>query len=150
MTTDKPQPVEARELITVPVYSCDLPPQIARLCELIGWDAVLKMVNKYGGTYVMPTRCARKHDGSSSNAKLVELIGEDAYNTLAKEFDGTKVYIATCHTAVRRARDMEISARFDNESAAQLAIEYRLTERQIWNILKKGETLRVDQPDLFG
>jgi hypothetical protein len=138
-------------MIKQPLFSCDLPPQMVQLCELIGWDKVLKLVNTYGGTYIMPTRCARRHDASSSNARLTSLIGGEAYDKLAKEFDGTKVYIPKCDDAMRKIRNMEISKRFlAGEPAAQLALAYRLTERQIWSILKTGETLREEQPDLFG
>lgn len=148
---DSQQQTEQRELITQPLYRCDLPPQMARILELIGWDATLRLINSYGGTHILPTRCARRNDSSSSNAQLAMLIGEDAYNKLAAEYDGTRVYCAKCDDAMRKIRNMEISKRYvGGESAAALAIEYRLSERQIWFILKDQATLRVDQPDLFG
>lgn len=151
MTDQDTQSTAARELITQPVFSCDLPPQMARILELIGWDATLRLINRYGGCYILPTRCARRNDSGSGNAQLVLLIGENAYNKLAAEYDGTRVYCAKCDDAMRKIRNMEISRRYvAGESAATLAIEYRLSERQIWFILKDQATLRVDQPDLFG
>lgn len=139
-------------LINRALYSCDLPPHIEKMCELIGWAAAMSMVDRWGGTYIVFARKVREHrTNANTNPELVLLIGEESYEKLIDQFGGQKIYIPKLDHAMRKARDMQINQKYvdEKQTAEKLALDYRLSERQIWNILNNPDTLRTDQPDLF-
>ncbi len=126
------------------IYSVDLSPLLAEICQLIGWTAALVLVEKYGGTTLfVPAEF-------NADLPLVELLGQEPAKNLIARYGGTKIYIARMAQAIRTARNLIISDRLSNdEPAYMLALEYRLSERQIWRIVKNPNTLRDTQPDLF-
>lgn len=71
-------------------------------------------------------------------SNLVALLGEEKATILMRHYGGERVALARCHSALRDVRDREIIAKYDSGiSAARLAIEYEMTERNVRNILKR-------------
>jgi len=139
-----------RQLINRPLYSCDLPPHLLKITEITDWTAAIAIVDYFGGTYLIFARKAQFQNGTCTNPELAELIGMEYYEKLICEFGGMKIYIPKLDHALRKARDLEINQKFmEGTPGAELAIEYRLSERWIWQILKSPDTLRNEQPDLF-
>ncbi|KAB7624341.1 Mor transcription activator family protein [Alkalilimnicola sp. S0819] len=132
---------------TLHYYDEDLPPVLAEIRDLVGTEPTLALVAHYGGTHVpVPKRFDPGHP-------LARVLGPEAAVHFIGRFGGTRPYIAKLELAVRALRNIEISRRYEGGSTvARLAREYHLSERQIWNILKRPETLRdaPDQADLFG
>lgn len=78
------------------------------------------------------------------HSKLVDLahtLGVDGINRVLDTFGGEKVHIPTRDAfwdgLYRNVRDETIRAQFRGNNLGELAIEYRLTERQVRNILDK-------------
>lgn len=136
-----------RRLVTHAIYEIDLPEQAAEIRELIGWPATLALVEAFGGIGIV---VPRQYD---ADCQLAQLLGEEATQALIGRYGGDTLYIAKLHRAMMAARNIEIDRRFSDPKnpvpAWKLALEYRLSERQIWNILKDPSTLRDHQPGLF-
>jgi hypothetical protein len=126
---------------TEQIHNEDLPAGLQELREMIGTTNTLNLVKHYGGLYLkVPSHFNDSH-------QLVGIIGAAATLELIKRYAGTTVYIATAHTLLRVMRNIEISHRFESgESASKLARIYKMSERNIWNILKRPETLRQARP----
>lgn len=108
----------------------DLPESMRSLSELIGLEAVLKLMHLYGGQPVyIPSRYKESH-------KLAQYLGCDAFKKLWREFGGLSVQIPMGTRAISKARNRMIKAkRQHNSTGAQLARDYKLSQRQVWYIL---------------
>lgn len=135
-----------------------LPPTIQTLAGLIGLPKTLRLVDELGGT-TFPVAQGKTRAGEIRFAALAEVVGEDAANRIAKHFANEKLYIAKCADALRLTRNRAICDEFDTLSAqlgsptavVQLALKYRLSDRQIEKILKQPlpqETVSL-QAELF-
>lgn len=126
---------------TEQIHDEDLPAGLQELRDLIGITNTLNLVKHFGGLHLkVPSHYNDTH-------QLVGIIGHEATVTLVRQYGGTTVYIAKVDTMLRIMRNIEISKRFEGgESATKLAREYQMSERHIWNILKRPETLRHVRP----
>ena len=57
-------------------------------------------------------------------------------HALASEYGGTSMYVPKDQEMTRTLRDMEIYERLRNDNASVLALEYKLSEQQIYSIYK--------------
>ena len=124
-----------------------LPPSLVEINTLIGIKATLRLVEIYGGTLIeLPRRYRDDHH-------LVRIIGHKEASILIKQYSGDRLYIPKNEQATRLMRDIEIANKYDaGYSVKKLAREYNLSERQIWNIFKRPETLQsieTKQTSLF-
>jgi Mor family transcriptional regulator len=69
--------------------------------------------------------------------KIAELCGLDTALLICREFGGTRPYIPKLDDLYREVRDAKIRADYDagGVTVAMLARRYKLSERQIFNIL---------------
>lgn len=113
-----------------------LPQSVKDIADLLGLPAALSLVSAYGGVTVkVPVADGRA--GKTRN-DLVALLGEEKATTFIRHYAGERVVIARCQSVVRDVRDTEIIAKYDSGiSAAKLALEYDMTERNVRNILKR-------------
>lgn len=127
---------------TEQIHNEDLPAGLQELREMIGITNTLNLVKHYGGLHLkVPSHFNDGH-------QLVGIIGAAATVELVRQYAGTTVYIAKADTMLRVIRNIEISHRFEGgESASKLARIYKMSERHIWNILKRPETLRQARPE---
>ena len=106
------------------------------LVELLGAAAVSALVKAFGGLVL---DVPKLRDGQAYQ-RIEEITGPEAAGRLVEKFGGTPVYIAKMHAASLATRNKQIRAAYDAKlSVAELARQHRLTERQIWNILGRGE-----------
>lgn len=128
------------------IFEEDLPPSMRELWELVGRDATLTLCRKFGGTtHVVPLNLIAGH------AIRLE-IGDEAMLKLIRRYAPGRLYIPKLDEALRVARNLEIVKRYSARemTAKELALKYRLTERQIWNILGTPEPARdTNQLTLF-
>lgn len=119
------------------LHSCDitisdLPDSLQDVAQTIGLAAALRLVDAYGGLtrLYIPQAIPTDHH-------LVRTIGANAAQALCKVYGGDELRnIPRCTAAIRKVRDAEIRVRRSKGvAAARLALEYGLTERQIWTIL---------------
>ena len=121
-----------------------LPATIQTLAALIGLPKTLRLVEELGGT-TFPVAQVKTRLGEIRFAALAEVVGEDAARVIAQHFASEKLYIAKCADALRMIRNRAIGEEFDAISAehgsptavVQLALKYRLSDRQIEKILKQ-------------
>jgi len=125
----------------------DLPAGMQELRKLIGLPALIVLVKHYGG---LELKVPQRFDPDSH---LVRLIGEEPTLAMINRYCGDKVYISKLDMVLRLQRNIEIAQRLEaGQSARRLARIYNLSERQIWKIVKRPETLRAPRPeqnDLF-
>ncbi|MGB1762983.1 Mor transcription activator family protein [Alloalcanivorax xenomutans] len=131
------------------IFVEDLPELLQEISQLIGIPATLLLVEHFGGIHLfIPTHF-------SDQRAFVAVVGHRAASLLIQQYGGNTLYIARAASALRALRNMEIAGRFEGGlSAERLAREYGVSVRQIWNILKRPETVRrrettPRQPSLF-
>ncbi|WP_245216933.1 Mor transcription activator family protein [Pseudomonas aeruginosa] len=90
----------------------------------------------------------RARRGEARRAALAELVGSDIEEQLHTHYRGEEIYVARCHKALVRWRDLEIVERFeqglrDGQTArsllSDLARQYNLSDRWIWEIVNRPE-----------
>lgn len=124
----------------------DLPPIVAEMRRLIGIRATLALVRAYGGqSLYVPEQYDETHP-------LTRIVGHENAVALMQHFGRERIYVPQCRLALNVQRNIEISRRYEGgTSVRELAQEHGLSERQIWSILKRPETVRAaSKPDLFG
>ena len=124
-----------------------LPRNIRYLVNQIGITKAMAVVDAFPGVTLALSMGIRS-DGQATFAQVAEIIGEDDARKLAKNREGEPLYIPGCvHiNALREARDAEIRQKYDmlirtysvRAAAAMLALEYKLCDRQIFNIVNNS------------
>lgn len=122
-----------------------LPASIHEVAAVIGMPATLRLVERFGGT-TLPLPAGANRIGRNYLRALAKQIGDDDAQKLAHYCAGEPLYIPRCDAALRRLRDLSICDQFEaavrtgktaNKAVVELALEYKLTDRWIWNILKE-------------
>lgn len=120
-------------------YECTikLPASLDEVVEVIGESLTLHLINAYGGT----TQRLPAIRNATDDHEFAKVIGKDKLHQLINAIGASRyVYIPRCADGLRQKRDREIVKRFtESDTVEQLAREYGLSDRQVWNILKKTE-----------
>jgi hypothetical protein len=112
-----------------------LPQSVRDIADLLGLAAALLLVKRYGGTYLKVP--VGQQDGKVKG-DLIALLGEEKALIFIRHYAGERVAIARCESSFRNTRAIEIITKYGSgTSAAKLALEYGMTERNIRNILKR-------------
>ncbi|WP_303909443.1 Mor transcription activator family protein [Thiohalomonas denitrificans] len=113
----------------------DLPPVFREVAEAIGLPAAPALVERWPGVTIwIPKR-------NEENHPLAEQLGMEAAQRLSALYDGDYLRVPRCTRAARKARDAEIrQCHKEGKTARELALRFRLTERQVWNILASRRT----------
>lgn len=129
-----------------PIEAADLPPRLAELAGVIGLAATLRLVEARGGTRVYVPEAA------NDDHWLMRLIGRGPFERLVAWRPREHVELDRAAGALRAARDRQILAEHQaGASSSALALQYGLTQRQIFNILARSSADEDDAtPDLFG
>ena len=85
--------------------------------------------------YMTTTRPIPISDIPEEYRDIVDTIGMEAFTQLTLLCGGQSLYIPKRESLERSARDRDIRARFDGSNYRTLAIQFRLSERQIRNII---------------
>jgi hypothetical protein len=133
-----------------------LPTNVQDMAQRIGLPATLTVVENLGGIswhVAQGTDCR----GAAKRTALAALVGDDIEVLLHREYAGDVLYLARCHTALIKWRNMEIIQRVEKglrekkslrTLMAELAREYELSDRWILAIISEA-TPTTEQPDLF-
>ena len=135
-----------------------LPDSFASVLAIVGLENAFKLVAKFGGTSFKIGQ-NRRSEGRVLHFCLAEVIGEKATSAVEQALLGQReLYVPKCDTLLRELRNRQICRDFDAltcqqpypmtgwQAANNLAREYDLCARQIWNILNTGQP---ETPDLF-
>lgn len=114
----------------------NLPASVRELIDLLGAAPALALVRAFGGTVIkVPSRDRQE---SRLRERLIGVMGEAAARLFIDRYSGEALSIARCAAALRDERDRAIIAAYDGgASAASLATEHVMTERQVRTILKR-------------
>lgn len=136
-----------------------LPMSVKAMISIIGVSATMALVEHFPGQTLILSK-GKRPDGQASFSKVSKIIGEDNAIKFAEERDGTPIYIPKCDgamLALREVRNAHIRADYDNltralsgrATVAILAINYDLSDRQIYNILNKNEAIPTNMELAF-
>ncbi len=108
----------------------DLPASLQEMSDIIGLEAVQALVSAYGGTLLtIPQKLPEDHP-------LAVLLGTEVAGKLSEHYALERVDVPRAHFARMHARNRRLCAdHHAGESVRQLALQYRLTERRVWEIL---------------
>ena len=90
--------------------------------------------------YMTTTRPIPISDIPEEYRDIVDTIGMEAFTQLTLLCGGQSLYIPKRESLERNARDRDIRARFDGGNYRTLALQFRLSERQIRKIINGTRT----------
>lgn len=142
-----------------------IPEAFWAVVRVVGVSTAWDLVRKWGGTF-MPVGQNRRGTGKKLHAVLVEIIGSEE---LAQQLETMYMaergfYVPKCEEAFREMRDRQIRRDFDELTGRprypmkaylavrNLALDYDLTERSVWKILKSADLppgIALPQPTLL-
>lgn len=134
-----------------------LPGNVRDMAQRIGLPATLVVIERLGGTTWRIAE-GRNVEGEAKRAALADIVGSDIEELLHREYAGDEIYLARCHSALVYWRNLEINRRFEQgvregvtarTVVAELAREYRLSERWVWGIVGQHYPEPVEQGRLF-
>lgn len=120
--------------------------RMQELNSVIGLDATLKLVKKFGGIKIW----IPKKPKSGHQYEL--LIGEEAFKKLTAYYGDTYLDVDKCVKVLQAHRNQQILADSEDLSDSQLALKYNLTMRHITRIrhaYRDGEKVDERQLDIF-
>ena len=127
-----------------PIDADDLPPRLRALAALIGLPAMLRLVEARGGTRIYVP------DAATTEHWMARLIGLPALQQLVSVHAREYLELDRAAAALRAARDRQIVEQVHaGASTARIALEFGLTQRQVFNILARATAGVDDEPDLF-
>ena len=123
-----------------------LPDTFLQLETVAGTEAALLLVSEHGGEQFI-VAVGRTKQGRRRNAHIAALVGEAAALRLAAAYGQQRnIAIPVCRKAREVLRNREIRAAYDmaeglgmGMTPAALARRYGLSQRAIFNILKRNE-----------
>lgn len=124
--------------------SDDLPKSLAEVIDAIGLAATLKLLQRFGGIRIYVPQPAHLTD----DHELARAIGLAAARKLARIWGSERMPLPRAARALRLARDRALRLDYQTMSAAQCALKYQLTERQVYWIAGRVEDDRR-QAELF-
>ena len=133
-----------------------LPDSVMEMVGLIGAEMTLALLRAYGGTS-FPVSCNKTPGGRATHAALSEVVGEGAADKLCLAFGPRqRLWMPKCDGAIRELTHRKIRRQFDelvnkDGMAAFWAVQslaqcHKLTDRSIWNILKKTDSSPPETP----
>jgi len=135
-------------ITSTPPSERELPETVREIVAIIGMSAALRLVDAFGGlTILVPKGDERR--GIMGREALIEVVGRRATDQLIERFGGTRLYVASCRAAIISQRDRSICAAYPLRSVRELAQEHGISDRRVWDILKKTDMTAAPQGSLF-
>ncbi|MCG0237039.1 hypothetical protein L4535_29535 [Pseudomonas aeruginosa] len=136
-------------MFTIDTMSSDvinsLPDIVKDVIEKFGLDKADNLVSKLGGrTYWVAE--GRTPKARERRKQLAEMIGEDVEGFINKRYQGKEIYIPRMKRIETLARHRRINVKAEEllgegkpirAVVTQLANEFAMSERSLWNILKQ-------------
>lgn len=124
-----------------------LPKSMRELVELIGLEATLVLVDKWGGAYIdVPVH-------AKPNTAIGRLLGIDVLKKLVAVHGGTRMELPRCIAALNSIREASIIKDLQaGKSKKQLAMQYGYTVRGIRKLVRRVEArdgIASNQQELF-
>jgi hypothetical protein len=98
------------------------------ICDLIGFDATVRLVEAYGGLeFNIPAQMDFFHP-------ISDLLGQELAVKLGGYVAG-RMYIPRCRTMRRKARQRQIESMRFTHTRQQIALKFGITERNVYQLL---------------
>lgn len=109
----------------------ELPASLREIQEMFGSDVAMSIKKRFAGIRLfIPKRLSPQH-------RLISLLGEENARRLSHHFGGETLFIPRDAKSERNRRNREIATRYDAGTPVRMLAQiYKLTERQIYAILK--------------
>lgn len=107
---------------------------LEELVKTLGLPAALRLVERFGGVRIYLPRAENLKPGN----QVAGVIGLEAARDLCALWPQERPYIPRAAQFLRDARDRALLADAAKHTVPQLARNYELTERQVYNVLKRG------------
>lgn len=120
-----------------------LPKSLADLVKLMGFQATLKLVERFGG---LPLYVPREEHLNEEHG-IVAAIGAEAARKLSRDRGTETLEIPRAAAYLRRVRDQLMREKYETNSASELAREFGMTRRNVF--YRVGADEDDDQGDLF-
>jgi Mor family transcriptional regulator len=119
------------------------PATIAEIEAVIGLALTLKLIEAFGGTTIRLPARANIHPDNA----IAQIIGINALRALVDALGASRwLYIARCAEGVRLKRNQTIVRQYNaGASVNSLALQHRLADRTIWEILKNTDMANPQQ-----
>ncbi|MGD1907384.1 MAG: Mor transcription activator family protein [Leptolyngbyaceae cyanobacterium] len=119
------------EALTPDYDANDLPDDMQPICELIGFEATIKLIETYGGLeFNIPAQMDFFHP-------IAELLGEELAVKLGG-YVGGRMYIPRCRTMRRNARKRLIESMRFSHTRQEIALKLGITERNVYQFLERS------------
>lgn len=118
-----------------------LPKQLAEMAGLIGISSACQLATRLGGT-----RLTFSHKSAASRA-IVNMIGPTAAAKLTEHYGREEVTLPRAHRleTFLKHRDL-LRRRKEGAKVRDLALQFRLTERRIYDIIAAAQPLNPETP----
>lgn len=125
-----------------------LPPRLQEFARVIGLDATMRLVERYGGRRIYVPATPRP------GHPLAELIGHERFVLLCEEFSadghGLRFELPKADRVLNALRNARIRADYGTrKSLRKLALEHGLTERHIARIVADAALSDREEPARF-
>lgn len=124
---------------SVEVAQEHLPETAQKIHDLVGLEAMVRLVNKWGGCHLDFPRHRESFQTSMIVQAVADEIGQADAFKVAEMFQGTRLHVPKCQKALQKLVEAQIKAELDKNTPAHvLARRFNLTERSIWRIAKRA------------
>jgi Mor family transcriptional regulator len=124
----------------------ELPDQIKEIVGVIGLTNTMRLVNIYGGSYLVFSVKERTIGTETGTRRdiIKRLLGKKTAAKFFRHFNNRRVYLARCTQALATVRARQVRADSDSMAMAELQLKYDMSERQIYRILKADPSRSAD------
>ncbi len=121
----------------------DLPQSLREVADVVGLTAAARLAESWGGIRLyVPEKITPEHE-------ISRVIGYDAARLLSQVFARETLSVPRAAAGLRKVRNKEMQQQYNNGiSAARLALQYGMTERQVYDIVKRGNIADENQTAL--
>lgn len=122
----------------------NLPDTVKELVRQIGVGAAMALVKAFGGTSIQFSK-GISETGKCRYEEVAEVVGYAEADKLACYNDSVEIYIPMCYSELKALRNAEVRRDFDlmtsgdysaREAVSRLARRYRMSDRNVWRLLK--------------
>ncbi len=120
-----------------------LPPKAREIAEVIGLDALMRLVEHYGGTRI------RVHTAPRPDSDLAHCLGPEAYRrALQQTYQTEYLDVPLLHTSREALLTAEVlAARARGETVPEIARRHRIPLRRVYRISERETADRQERFD---
>lgn len=112
----------------------DLPQLAQDLIQLIGWDDAVKLMERFGGTYVDIPRDPAKA------TQLTEILSSAAVESLCAYYCGSRMeYVPKMDAILAKSRRAAVVREFGTRAVRDIALTYGITRQRVYQMVAEAD-----------